>query len=133
MPSISHACRWKHIHQGGTPTPAAACAAGLKKYSLAEALEYLLTSERHMMTPPECWTVTNRSMIGRIYLQQGDKKKARAWLLEAVHSEVPPALLDVTARDALLAAQKSLKSCGGPLLLPGDEEGDSGRFGSIVY
>ena len=51
---------------------------GLKKYSYSDALGYLLESERLQPRPPRQYCVTNRSMIGRIYVQQGDKVQVRS-------------------------------------------------------
>ena len=46
---------------------------GLKKYAYSDALAYLLESERLQPRSRRQYCVTNRSMIGRIYAQQGDK------------------------------------------------------------
>ena len=89
----------------------ASVGAGLKKYTFDDALEYLLTSEENQPQPPQQYCVTNRSMIGRIYLQQGDRQKALEWLTSAMDADVRPELMDPTAVEARQAATKALKSC----------------------
>ena len=85
------------------------------------------------MTPPQ-FAVTNWSMLGRIYLQQGQKQmvraphravsphhadatcpsapKAKQWLERALDEGlVSSARLDPTARENRAAAKKALASC----------------------
>ncbi len=81
--------------------------------SVDDALGYLEQSEERQPTPPKGYSVTNRSMIGRIKLGKGQKAEARAWLMKAV--ELAEAvvegggLLDDAATEAAADARKALK------------------------
>jgi len=83
---------------------------GLKKYSFDDALTHLLESERLQPSPPFQYSVSNQSIIGRIYAQQGNKEQAKKWLSKAVSDEVPFERLDPTAKEARQAAEKALAS-----------------------
>ena len=53
-----------------------------------------------------------RSMIGRIYLGQGKKAKAREWLQRAVDEErMPTSACDLTAIEARAEARKAMLKC----------------------
>lgn len=104
---------------------------GLKKYTFDDALKYLLESERLQPSPPYQYSVTNRSMIGRIYAQQGapgwllwsplssravpmlragDKVQAKKWLAMALNDEISLERMDPTAKAAREAAEKVILS-----------------------
>ena len=51
-------------------------------------------------------------MLGRIYVQQGQKQKAKPWLERALdESVVSSDRLDPTARENRAAAKKALATC----------------------
>lgn len=61
---------------------------GLKKYSYDDALSYLLESERLQPSPPWQYSVTNQSMIGRIYAMRGTQKPSERPALSNVDASV---------------------------------------------
>ena len=84
------------FHVSALPWAAAAAmrqlAAGLRKFSTDDALRHLMRSEELMAggqltkpAPPRAYSLTNRSMIGRLLLQKGSKPQAREWLQRCAH------------------------------------------------
>jgi hypothetical protein len=69
-------------------------------------------SEARVPSPPPAYSLTNRSMIGRLKLKDGKKAEAKSWLTRAIELEATLGVkLDETARDAADAARKALKKC----------------------
>ncbi len=89
-----------------------ALAPGLRKFTSDDALRFLLRSEecRTEGAPCQHHALTNASMIGRIYAQQGrsGKADARQWLERALQLEPSLPRLDKTAREAAAAARKAI-------------------------
>ena len=78
-------------------------------------MRYLEQSESRMpeFEPPHAYSLTNRSMIGRIKLLKGQKDEAKQWLQKAVALEdgAGGRRLDDAAREAAAEARKALKKC----------------------
>jgi len=104
------------FHVSQLPSFAAAAmrqlASGLRKFTTDDSLRYLEQSEARVPSPPPAYSLTNRSMIGRLKLKDGKKAEAKSWLTRAIELEATLGVkLDETARDAADAARKAPKKC----------------------
>ena len=88
-------------------------APGLRKFSADDSMRYLEQSEERQPATPKGYSLTNRSMIGRLKLQKGKKAEARVWLEKAIAIEESgnATRLDDAAREAAAEARKALKKC----------------------
>ena len=104
------------FHTSALPWAAAAAmrrlATGLRKLSADDALRYLEQSEERVPAArPPAYSLTNKSMLGRLHLAKGQKAEARAWLEKAIAMEDAGGRLDDAAREAAADARKALKKC----------------------
>ena len=101
------------FHVAALPWAASAAmrqlAPGLRKFTSDDALRLLEMSEARQPDPPvACYSITNRSMIGRLLLQKGRAQEARMWLEKAIGLATSGGLkLDDAASEAVSEARKA--------------------------
>lgn len=107
------------FHVSALPWAASAAmrslAPGLRKFSADDSLRYLEQSEERMAGAgrgagsPRPFSLTNKSMIGRLLVAKGKKGEGKMWLQKAVAMEDAGGRLDDAAKEAAADARKALK------------------------